>query len=53
MYRVVNTTPGNDFTFSFSIANVNVISGRALQSNTATGLSQASVIEPPGTPTPA
>jgi hypothetical protein len=53
MYRVVNTTPGNDFTFSFSIANVNVISGRALQSNTATGLSQASILEPPGTPTPA
>jgi len=53
MYQVVNTTPGSDFTFSFSIANVNVISGRALQSNTATGLSQAAIIEPPGTPTPA
>lgn len=53
MYEVVNTTPGSDFTFSWSIANINVVSGRALQSNTTTGLSQAAIIEPPGTPSPA
>lgn len=44
---------GNDHLFSWSIANVNVLTGRALQSNTTTGLSEAFAPEPPGTPSPA